>query len=301
MAMTRTTTPLFLTLILFGPLGTDPLRAAPAKEEPKQLTGLEIAELLHTKRANFPGFDDPRTTLAEALEGLQKIYGVPFTINERAFAFDQVREVLKEEIAAPIPIPPMPRATLKAVLHKVLSRIPVPDGAVYLVRDESIELTTKQFLLAETTQRTPDPLVGPGLDPILLPPPRSALQPIYASFDKRTLEDALKFLADRSDLSVILDPRMAEKGKTLVSGTFKNVPLETTLRLLADMAELRAVQIDNAFYVTSPEKAKQLEQEQARLAPKPPAEARQPKPAKPNPNPFQGWKGGSGLPSRIKE
>jgi hypothetical protein len=38
----------------------------------------------------------------------------------------------------------------------------------------------------------------------------------------------------------------------------KNVPLGTAVQLLADLAELKAVQLDNAWYVTTPENAARL-------------------------------------------
>jgi hypothetical protein len=39
------------------------------------------------------------------------------------------------------------------------------------------------------------------------------------------------------------------------------VPLETVVRLLADMAEVKAVALDNVLYVTTPENAEKLHQE----------------------------------------
>jgi len=72
---------------------------------------------------------------------------------------------------------------------------------------------------------------------------------IYASFDKRTLAESLKYLNDRTSNSVIsiLGPvRKARNG----CRTFKNLPLDSAVRLLAEMADLRVVQIDNVFYVT---------------------------------------------------
>jgi hypothetical protein len=76
--------------------------------------------------------------------------------------------------------------------------------------------------------------------------------------EQRPLEQALKTLATRTGFTVVLDVRAGEKGKTPVTAAFKNVPLDTAVRLLADMADLRSVLIDNTLYVTSPENADRM-------------------------------------------
>jgi hypothetical protein len=47
-----------------------------------------------------------------------------------------------------------------------------------------------------------------------------------------------------------------------------DVPLDTAVGLLASMADLRAVSLDNVLYVTSRAKAKELEAEKAEQAKK---------------------------------
>ena len=84
----------------------------------------------------FPGIEDPKTTLQEALDNLTKDYGVSFDVNEAAFREEQINDVLSQPIAEK-PIPKMTDVRLETVLRKVLFRIPVPSGAAYLVRDVS--------------------------------------------------------------------------------------------------------------------------------------------------------------------
>ena len=70
-------------------------------------------------------------------------------------------------------------------------------------------------------------------------------------------------LADASGISVVLDARVVEKaGKTPVTATLNNIPLDTAVRLLADMADLKAVAIDNVLYVTAKANAEALQAEQ---------------------------------------
>jgi hypothetical protein len=113
--------------------------------------GIELQKLL-SQPVKFPGLDDPKTTLSEALEALAKRYNLSFDINEKAFKFENVMDVAKTEIATPNPIPEM-HTTLSTVLRKVLARIPVPSGATYIIRRDVIEVTTGTFAGAEKTVR----------------------------------------------------------------------------------------------------------------------------------------------------
>ncbi|HEY7311775.1 MAG TPA: hypothetical protein VH643_20600 [Gemmataceae bacterium] len=113
--------------------------------------GLELQRLL-SKPVKYPGMDDPKATLSEVLEQLAKRYNLSFDIREKAFEFENLKEVGKTEVATPNPIPEM-HTTLSTVLRKVLSRIPVPSGATYLIRRDVIEITTGTFAGAEKTVR----------------------------------------------------------------------------------------------------------------------------------------------------
>jgi len=113
--------------------------------------GIELQQLL-AKPVKFAGFDDPKTTLQEALDQLAKRYNLSFDINEKAFKFEQIMDVGKTEIAQPNPIPEM-HTTLSTVLRRVLQRIPVPSGATYVIRRDVIEITTLTFAGAEKTVR----------------------------------------------------------------------------------------------------------------------------------------------------
>src|SRR5262249_8368404 len=120
------------------------VRARPRAEHP----AVAIARKLNQK-ADFQGVEDPKTTLAEALEILTQKYGVPFEFNDKAFKTDQVNEVEKTEIGQPTPIPAMKQATLERVLRKVLARVPATSEACIVVRKDHIEITTGAARLAE--------------------------------------------------------------------------------------------------------------------------------------------------------
>jgi hypothetical protein len=195
------------------------------------------------QRVKFEGFSDPKMTLGDALEKLAKLGDVTFDVDEKAFQAENLRDVLRTEITATSPIPAMKNVRFSTILLKVLSRIPVQTWATFHVRGDSIEITTSAVQ---------DALVWGGSKVPYLPL-------VNVVLDKTPLEDAVKQLADLSDFNIVIDNRSSDKAKTPVTGKFLNTPLDTALRLLTDMADLRAVQLDNVLYVTTKENAVALE------------------------------------------
>jgi type II secretory pathway component HofQ len=208
-------------------------RAAPAPQPATPITQ-KLA-----RRLSFTGFDDPKTTLAEALDQLTNISDIPFTANERAFQGENVQDVLKTEIVTTSPIPAMKNVRLDTILHRVLARVPSESGAAYTVRGDHIEITTQAAQAAEIWGE----YTGPHL-PL-----------IHAVFQKTPLDEALTELAEQTDFNIVLDNRATDKAKTAVTARLLNTPLDTALRLLADMTDLRAVHLDNVLYVTTKENA----------------------------------------------
>ncbi len=83
------------------------------------------------------------------------------------------------------------------------------------------------------------------------------------AFDKKPLQDALKELTDGTGYGLVIDAaRLGDKVKTPVSLEIKDAPVDTAVRLLADLAGLRAVVMDNVVYLTTPENAKELQADQ---------------------------------------
>lgn len=67
---------------------------------------------------------------------------------------------------------------------------------------------------------------------------------------------AVKQLAIDTGANVVVDPRLGDKSKKPVTLKLDDVPLETAVRLLAEVADLRAVRSSNVLFVTTVEKAK---------------------------------------------
>jgi RNA polymerase sigma factor (sigma-70 family) len=231
-----------------------PPAAAKAEEKDKPAkptrTEADVREAL-AKTIDFNGFEDPKTTLIEALDQLAKQYGVRFDVDERAFKAELLNDVLKTAIVETNPIPPM-KAPLRVVLNKILARVNVPSGANFLVRKNFIEITTEAATLQRLGVRSLTPQdEAPAGGYRLLPL-------VFQHFRKEALDKALDELADASGFNVVLDARVEEKANVKVTARLMNVPVDTAVRLLADMAGLSVVRIDNVFYVTSPENARKM-------------------------------------------
>lgn len=98
-----------------------------------------------------------------------------------------------------------------------------------------------------------DPRVGPPEIPL-----------VWDVFEETPLSQALMRVAERASFNVIVDSSIKDKVKLNVTTQFNNVPVNTAVRLLANMADLSMVQLDNVFYLTTPEKAKRLRVEHLR-------------------------------------
>jgi len=66
------------------------------------------------------------------------------------------------------------------------------------------------------------------------------------------------------DATILIDPRASTKAATKIDATLRNVPLDTSLALLCDMAGLAVVKKNNAYYVTTPQNAERLSKQAKR-------------------------------------
>lgn len=222
-------------------LVTAPLRAGESERERALRKRL-------SETVNYAGLEDPRATLNDALEQCSKLYGLAFALNDEAFKEAGLKELVgRIEIVKDHPVPPM-HTTIETVLRRLLKR--VPHSATYLIRGNAIEITTTEAIRKEFFAERPT-MPGP------LPPL------VSGDFDKVPLEEALKKLNHYGN--IVLDARAAKEGQVQVSADLSNVPLDTAVRMFADMAGLSVVPLDNALYVTSKENARGLLKEREKL------------------------------------
>jgi hypothetical protein len=182
---------------------------------------------------------DANTPLKDALDYLADHFQIVILIDTQAFKDEMNDEGGPEVETRPVALRKPSDYTMAAALRLVFAQA----HATYLIRNGVVEVTTLQA-------------ASPG---------RLLQHRVMATFEKKPLNEALQELAEASGMSIIVDPR-AEQAATPVTATLKNdVSLHTAVRLLADMADLKAVQVGGALYVTTKENAAVLQAEEDKL------------------------------------
>ena len=82
---------------------------------------------------------------------------------------------------------------------------------------------------------------------------------MWEDFEEQPLKLALRSVSNKTGSNIVLDPRAGEKAQTAVTARLMNVPVDTAVRILADMADLQVVRLDNVLYVTTRENAARLQ------------------------------------------
>lgn len=139
----------------------------------------------------------------------------------------------------------MSNVRLQTILQLLCEQV----NGSYLVKPDGIEITTRG------RTRPEDWISNRSLPPLVM-----------LKCEHELLEPTLKKLEFMTGVSVILDARVAlrlrQEGQADLNITFNNVPLDTAVRLLADMSDLGVVAIDSVLYVTTKNNADELQQEQ---------------------------------------
>jgi type II secretory pathway component GspD/PulD (secretin) len=83
-------------------------------------------------------------------------------------------------------------------------------------------------------------------------------QSVEVDADKQPLADVLKRLGRSTGINLVIDPRQAKAAQAAVTLQIDDVPLETAVRLLSELAGLKPVRMGNVVFVTSEERADRL-------------------------------------------
>jgi DNA-directed RNA polymerase subunit K/omega len=210
--------------------------------------GESRAELLRKKLEISVNLDkgiDASTPLKDAIEFLSDRYDLTMLIDSKAFEAIGVQKVEEQ----PVQLPKMVGVSMRTVLRLLLAQIKGDmHHGTFIVQDDVIFITTSGHLFqGDATQ-----------DPLL---PLISAPTIDTDTAGKPLLVALRDIADHSGVNILIDPRVGDKSRRPVTATLNHVPVDTAVRLLADMAGLRSVVMDNVIYVTSPENAKELQVE----------------------------------------
>jgi hypothetical protein len=86
---------------------------------------------------------------------------------------------------------------------------------------------------------------------------RQLRQRVSVDCDGTTFATAMKQLALDTGANVVVDPRLGKLADKPITLKLEDVPLETAIRLLSEVADLRAVRSSNVLFVTSHDKVKE--------------------------------------------
>ena len=242
-----------------APKGGEKQKADPKQAQPKRAMTMKDALATEIK---FERMDDPKLTLGDFLEQMSDTYNLTFDVNEPAFRAEVGNSDVLSAPIAEKPIPRMAGIKVSTLLRKVLSRIQSQSGATFVFRPNLnlIEITTEAALREELQLHLP---VSTGGDedariPALLPL-------VLISLDKAPLENALKEISSSTGYNIVLDRNKLNKEKAQVTADLSNVPVDTAVRILADLADMDVVKLDNVLYVTTRENAERLQKQKNKL------------------------------------
>jgi hypothetical protein len=234
-----------VSLVWSGPEAKPPARTAETKEkapDPAREVRVKLARPI-----SLPQGIGGNTPLKDALEHLTDRQDVPIILDPMVPQLGQALGV--GDIAdRPVKLPKLQNVPLRTVLDMLAAQT----DSAYLVKPGYVEFTLPQ-----------------RANPIAWLPPNSrqdaVIPKVHLDVERRSLDQALRDMADATGISIVLDPRAGDSSKTLVTITLTNVPIDTAVSVVADLSGLKMVALDHVLYVTSPANAKVLSAEQAVL------------------------------------
>jgi type II secretory pathway component GspD/PulD (secretin) len=178
---------------------------------------------------------EPNTPLREALSHVADRYKMTIYIDTETFKAEQSQPDIENQ---PVRLWRLVDVKLLTALRAIFQQI---NGDFY-IKDNMLTVVPRTYI--ETG--------------------RVLKHPVDVSFNKRPLAEALTELSEISGLSVVLDPRGQADSSFAVTADFRNVPVQDAVRVLANMAGMKSVVMDNLLYVTSTSNAEQLRKEKER-------------------------------------
>jgi hypothetical protein len=161
-------------------------------------------------------------------------FGVTVVVNSLSF-----RDAGSENINdLPLRIPMMKTVTLRYLLDSAFDQV----GGTLLIRGDHLELVTKTQARFEVFGKAVETLADQF---------RQSTPLVHIIANRVPLDQVLTELSDQSGRNVLLDARLANSGKAMVTIRLINTPLDSAVNILAQMNDLIAVPIDNTIVVTN--------------------------------------------------
>lgn len=218
--------------LLVGLLLATPALAAPTagQSKPEQPKTETAAEKVRKALDQVTSVEFQATTLTVAMETLREQTKVNFVIDRSTI---QMMGISPDDAQINLKLGSV---KLRTVLKHLLSQY----NLTYVIDGDILLITTEQMAIEKQMR-----------------------QRVSVDFDKMPLDQALKQLVrDTGASNLVIDHRHVAKIKDTVTLKLEDVPLETAVRLIAEVAGLRSVRLSNVLFVTSPEVAAKLIKEE---------------------------------------
>ncbi len=173
--------------------------------------------------------------LAEALNHFREKTGLPINLDSTAF--------MNQMPMPPGAVDPMGgQVVIKGKdekASKILRRTLSAHRLSYVIIDDAILVTSEDTAVM-----------------------RQMRQRVSVDLDEVPLKKAARDLAKSHGINLVIDPKVMKQADAPVTLQLDNTGIETTLRLLAELASLKAVRMGNVVFITSEEKAKKIHAEE---------------------------------------
>jgi len=221
-------------------LGGGDAKGDPKKETPPKAAKDPVSVEQIRKALDQPiALDYSGQSLMEALQHLREKTNIEFNLDQVALAVMGVN--INDNGDQPIMLKSS-GGKLSAALRKLLTA----NQLTYVVFEDSILITTAELAVH-----------------------RQMKQRINVDVNEQPLAKALRDLARGYAFNLVIDPKLVKEAQRPVSLTLDGTTLETSVRLLAEMAGLKAVRMDNVMMITTEERAEKLRKEEKDAAPNP--------------------------------
>jgi len=182
---------------------------------------------------NFSGQD-----FQDICNHLKDKTGVNFVLDQN---LQQLMQIGIGNIPAPPGFPAAPALELKGDktrLSEVLQRFLGTSAMTYVIADNSIVFVTEDQAAS-----------------------RVFGQRIHVKVEEVPLQKVLKEVMRNAHFNLVIDPRVSKEAQNPVTLQLENTTLETSVKLLAELAGLKAVRMDNVLFITNEARADKMRQE----------------------------------------
>jgi hypothetical protein len=170
-------------------------------------------------------------SIQEALQHLREKTGMEFNLDQMALAIMGVN--INDNGGEPIALKSS-GGKLSVALRKLLGARQL----AYVIFEDSLLITSTELATL-----------------------RQMKQRVNLDVDEVPLAKALRELARTYAFNLVIDPKIAKDSQKPVSLSLDGANLETSVRLLAEMAGLKAVRMDNVLFITNEECANKIRKE----------------------------------------